>query len=59
MIKFAYMVNHVAGMSRRWPDSTTITKNFCPVLPEPIELSEAPLQAFAQWILHEARGLAS
>ena len=42
-----------------WPDSKTIAKNFCLVLPEPIELSEAPLQAFAKWILHEARGVAS
>ena len=42
-----------------WPDSKTIAKNFCLVLPEPIELSEAPLQAFAKWILNEARGLAS
>jgi DNA-binding transcriptional LysR family regulator len=41
-----------------WPDGKAITKNFCLVLPEPIELSEGPLQAFAQWILHEARGLA-
>jgi len=38
-----------------WPDGKTITKNFCLVLPEPIELSEAPLQAFATWILHEAQ----
>jgi DNA-binding transcriptional LysR family regulator len=42
-----------------WPDSKTIAKNFCLVLPEPIELSEAPLQAFAKWILHEAPGVAS
>ncbi|WP_287881841.1 LysR substrate-binding domain-containing protein [Aquitalea sp.] len=41
-----------------WPDGKAITKKFCLVLPEPIELSEGPLQAFAQWILHEARGLA-
>jgi len=38
-----------------WPDGKAITKNFCLVLPEPIELSEAPLQAFAKWILDEAR----
>ncbi|MCU4118612.1 LysR substrate-binding domain-containing protein [Variovorax sp. N23] len=38
-----------------WPDGKAITKNFCLVLPEPVELSEAPLQAFAKWILHEAR----
>ncbi|MFM0074442.1 LysR substrate-binding domain-containing protein [Paraburkholderia sediminicola] len=41
-----------------WPDGKAITKNFCLVLPEPIELSEGPLQAFAKWILHEAQGLA-
>jgi DNA-binding transcriptional LysR family regulator len=41
-----------------WPDGKAITKNFCLVLPEPIELSEGPLQAFAKWILAEARGLA-
>ncbi|WP_144109779.1 LysR substrate-binding domain-containing protein [Paraburkholderia sp. BCC1886] len=38
-----------------WPDGKAITKNFCLVLPEPIELSEGPLQAFAKWILDEAR----
>jgi DNA-binding transcriptional LysR family regulator len=42
-----------------WPDGKAIAKNFCLVLPEPIELSEAPLQAFAKWMLHEARGLAA
>lgn len=42
-----------------WPDGQAVAKNFCLVLPEPIELSEAPLQAFAKWILHEARGSAS
>ena len=40
-----------------WPDGKAIAKNFCLVLPEPIELSEAPLQAFAKWMLHEAQGL--
>lgn len=38
-----------------WPDGKAIIKNFCLVLPEPVELSEEPLQAFAKWILHEAR----
>ena len=42
-----------------WPDGKAIAKNFCLVLPEPIELSEGPLRAFAEWILHEAQGLAS
>ncbi|MFM0645938.1 LysR substrate-binding domain-containing protein [Paraburkholderia bryophila] len=37
-----------------WPESKTIAKNFCLVLPEAIELSEEPLQVFAKWILHEA-----
>ena len=41
-----------------WPDGKAITKNFCLILPEPIELSERPLQAFAKWMLHEARGSA-
>ncbi|WP_034302630.1 LysR substrate-binding domain-containing protein [Herbaspirillum sp. RV1423] len=40
-----------------WPDSKTTAKNFCLVLPEPIELSEGPLQIFSKWVLHEARGL--
>jgi len=40
-----------------WPDGTAIAKSFCLVLPEPVELSEAPLQAFTNWLLHEARGL--
>jgi len=38
-----------------WPDGNAITKNFCLVLPGPIELNEPPLQAFAEWILYEAR----
>jgi DNA-binding transcriptional LysR family regulator len=41
-----------------WPEGQAVAKNFCLVLPEPVELSEAPLQAFAKWILHEARGSA-
>ena len=39
-----------------WPDGKAITKHFCLVLPEPIELSEGPVQAFAKWMLGEARG---
>ncbi|VVE29610.1 LysR substrate-binding domain-containing protein [Pandoraea fibrosis] len=42
-----------------WPADNTVTKQFCLVLPEPIELSEGPVQAFANWMLSEARGLAS
>jgi DNA-binding transcriptional LysR family regulator len=41
-----------------WPEGKSISKNFCLVLPVPIELAEAPLQAFAKWLLNEARGLA-
>ncbi|WP_087721884.1 LysR substrate-binding domain-containing protein [Pandoraea sp. PE-S2T-3] len=40
-----------------WPDAKAITKTFCLVLPEPIELSEPPVQAFAKWLLDEARDL--
>ncbi|SUA89551.1 LysR substrate-binding domain-containing protein [Pandoraea pulmonicola] len=38
-----------------WPEGKAIAKHFCLVLPEPIELSARPLQAFATWILDEAR----
>lgn len=38
-----------------WPDGHTISKRFCLVLPEPVALSAAALQAFAQWLLEEAR----
>jgi DNA-binding transcriptional LysR family regulator len=38
-----------------WPDGKTISKTFCLVLPEPIGLSRAPVQAFAQWMLDEAK----
>ncbi|VVE90355.1 LysR substrate-binding domain-containing protein [Pandoraea bronchicola] len=41
-----------------WPDGKAITKNFCLVLPDPIDLSAGPVQAFAKWILDEARGSA-
>ncbi|QHE93183.1 LysR family transcriptional regulator [Pandoraea fibrosis] len=41
-----------------WPAGTTIIKNFCLVLPEPIELSGRPVQAFARWILEEASSAA-
>ncbi|MDL5400791.1 LysR family transcriptional regulator, partial [Escherichia coli] len=39
-----------------WPDGKAITKNFCLVLPEPIELAGGPLQAFAKCMLSEPRG---
>lgn len=38
-----------------WPDGESISKTFCLVLPEPIQLSEGPLQLFANWLLTEAR----
>lgn len=38
-----------------WPEGKTISKTFCLVLPEPIRLSEGPVQAFAQWIIEEAK----
>lgn len=38
-----------------WPEGKTISKTFCLVLPEPIGLSREPIQAFAQWLLDEAK----
>ncbi|WP_241911913.1 LysR substrate-binding domain-containing protein [Telmatospirillum siberiense] len=40
-----------------WPEGKTIAKEFCLVLPEPITLGEGPLQAFATWILDEAKAI--
>jgi DNA-binding transcriptional LysR family regulator len=37
-----------------WPESNEVAKTFCLVLPEPVELSAEPLQAFATWILAQA-----
>lgn len=42
-----------------WPPGQSVTKTFCLVLPEPLGLSEAPLQAFASWILSEAQTASS
>ncbi|MCS4296199.1 DNA-binding transcriptional LysR family regulator [Comamonas sp. BIGb0152] len=42
-----------------WPLSQSIAKKFCLVLPEPLGLSEAPLQAFVNWILTEAQTASS
>ena len=42
-----------------WPKSKAVAKTFCLVLPEPVELSAGPVQAFATWLLQEAQGLAS
>jgi len=38
-----------------WPEGKTISKTFCLILPEPIALSREPIQAFAQWMLDEAK----
>ncbi|MBB5367337.1 MULTISPECIES: LysR substrate-binding domain-containing protein [unclassified Janthinobacterium] len=38
-----------------WPDGHTISKKFCLVLPEPMDLTASPLQAFALWLLEEAQ----
>lgn len=38
-----------------WPEGRSIAKTFCLVLPEPVRLSDAPVQAFTAWILEEAR----
>lgn len=38
-----------------WPDGESISKTFCLILPEPIRLSDGPLQLFANWLLEEAR----
>lgn len=37
-----------------WPEARSISKRFCLILPEPIRLSEAPMQAFAQWLSRRA-----
>lgn len=41
-----------------WPQDSSISKTFCLVLPEQLQLGSEPLKAFAQWILEEARPLA-
>ena len=38
-----------------WPDGESISKTFCLILPEPIRLSGAPIQAFVEWVLEEAK----
>ncbi|MBB3772918.1 DNA-binding transcriptional LysR family regulator [Angulomicrobium tetraedrale] len=38
-----------------WPDGQSISKTFCLILPEPIRLSDGPVQAFAHWLLEEAQ----
>lgn len=37
-----------------WPDGKSISKTFCLILPEPIRLSDGPIQVFANWLLKEA-----
>jgi DNA-binding transcriptional LysR family regulator len=34
-----------------WPDGESISKTFCLILPEPIRLSDGPIQSFANWLL--------
>lgn len=36
-----------------WPDGESISKTFCLILPEPIRLSDGPIQVFANWLLKE------
>ncbi|QDG94643.1 LysR family transcriptional regulator (plasmid) [Rhizobium sp. NIBRBAC000502774] len=38
-----------------WPDGSSISKTFCLILPEPIRLSEGPIQVFANWVIKEGR----
>ncbi|MCJ7958933.1 MAG: LysR substrate-binding domain-containing protein [Pseudomonas sp.] len=38
-----------------WPQKDNVAKTFCLVLPEPLELSRPPIQAFAHWLLEEAQ----
>lgn len=38
-----------------WPQDAGISKTFCLVLPEPLQHAGEPLQAFAQWLLEEAK----
>lgn len=38
-----------------WPQEKNIAKTFCLVLPDPLELSRAPIQAFAHWLLEQAQ----
>lgn len=38
-----------------WPDGVSISKTFCLILPEPIRLSDGPMQIFANWIIKEGQ----
>ncbi|UTH76636.1 LysR substrate-binding domain-containing protein [Chromobacterium sp. IIBBL 290-4] len=37
-----------------WPAAPSVAKQFCLVLPRPVELCDAPAQAFADWLRSEA-----
>nr|WP_259641028.1 LysR substrate-binding domain-containing protein [Pseudomonas marginalis] len=37
-----------------WPQKENVPKTFCLVLPQSLELSQAPTQAFARWLLTAA-----
>ncbi|MEC5321526.1 LysR substrate-binding domain-containing protein [Brenneria populi subsp. brevivirga] len=38
-----------------WPAGKSISKTFCLILPEPLGLSDEPIDAFAQWLMDEAK----
>lgn len=38
-----------------WPEGKTISKTFCLIVPEPLELSSPPIQSFGLWLLDEAK----
>ena len=42
-----------------WPEGKAVTKHFCLVLPDPIESSQGPVQAFAKGVIEEASGAAA
>ncbi|VVE62042.1 LysR family transcriptional regulator [Pandoraea anapnoica] len=37
-----------------WPQDSKVAKNFCLVLPEPLELRQGPIRTFSDWLLNEA-----
>ena len=38
-----------------WPQKENVAKTFCLVLPQNLELSQRPIQAFAHWLLNETQ----
>ncbi|MEC5344816.1 LysR substrate-binding domain-containing protein [Brenneria populi] len=42
-----------------WPAGKSISKTFCLILPEPLGLSDEPIDAFAQWLMDEAKKAAT